>query len=157
MNNNNHITVEPKDVIILILGIQNEIVGFTRFVKYLFLASQNDIFGKNEPSIDWKAHHYGPYWEGFDSVIKSLECDRLLKLETINSLSGRSVAKFSITIKGRKYFQDLYQQYENELNDLTPLIKFHQKKSLIDLLKFVYENYPEFSTRPRLREAVLEI
>lgn len=149
-------SIDPKDVLILILGVQNEIVGFTRFVKYLFLVSQTNIFPKNELIIDWKSHHYGPYWDGFDTFINSLAHDNFLDKQEQHTLSGNATTKFIITPKGRKYFQSLSQKYESKLDYLTSLIRENHKKPLPTLLKFVYEQYPEFTTNSRIKREVLD-
>ncbi len=94
--------VNPKDVVMLILGVQNGIIGFTRFVKYLFLVSQTNIFPKNELEIDWKSHHYGPYWDRFDTFIRSLADDNFLTMQEQHTQSGNATTKFTITPKGRK-------------------------------------------------------
>jgi len=148
--------IDPKDVLILILCIQNEIVGFTRFVKYLFLVSQANIFPKNELVIDWKPHHYGLYWHRFDTFISILSHDNILKKQEQSTLSGNTTTKFTITIKGRKTFQALSQKYKAELDTITHLIRNNQKKSLPVLLKFVYQQYPEYTTNSRIKHEVLD-
>lgn len=147
--------INPKDVIMLILGIQNEILGSTRFMKYLFLVCQSRIFNHNDLQINWKPHHYGPYWDDFDTYIASLSNENLLIKQRETSLAGNTT-KFSITPKGRQYFNDLSQNYENELPDLTDLIRLHQKESLPSLLKFVYEQYPSFTEKSRIKDTVLD-
>ena len=149
-------SVDPKDVIMLILGVQNDIVGFTRFVKYLFLTCQSGIFQKDELIIPWKSHHYGPYWTEFDAFVITLSNQKLLTMKKEITIAGNTTTKFSITVKGRQSFQDLAQKYQEQLDDLKSLIRSNQNRSLASLLKFVYEKYPEFTTNSVIKDQVLD-
>lgn len=149
--------INPLDLIMLILGNQNEIYGYTRFIKYLFLVHQSKIFPKDKIDLQWKPHHYGPYYDDFDGLVKNLSNDNYLKMEEQTTFSGNCTTKFLITIKGRKFFQSICKKFsKNELNDLSSLIKNIQKKSLYDLLKFVYEQYPEYTKNSKIKDKILD-
>ena len=152
----NNENIEPKDVIMLILGVQNEIVGFTRFMKYLFLVCETKIFDKNKLAIHWESHHYGPYWRGFDSSVDRLASENLLEMEKQSTPSGNATTRFLITTRGRQHFRELSKKYENELGDITELIHTHRKSPLPVLLKFVYEQYPEYTTNSKIKNEVLD-
>ncbi len=47
---------DAQDTMMLIMGVQNEIVGITRFIKYLFLACQNETL-RDPPDIEWRSHY----------------------------------------------------------------------------------------------------
>ena len=140
----------------MIIGVQNEIWGATRFVKYLFLADKNSIFGKDTLSIHWKSHIFGPYWDGFDAAIQELETKGLLETEEQHTMSGHATTKFSITTRGRARFNELDGEYQSEIKHLTDLIRNHQKKSLLNLLKFVYEQHPEYTRNSKIKDLILE-
>lgn len=148
--------INPKDVMMLILGTQEEIIGVTRFMKYLFLVDQTQIFKEQNLVISWAAHNYGPYWNKFNSFLASLLHENLLAKTEQTTINDYKTTKISITISGRVYFRKLTNNYTNETNELHTLLSNHNRSSLTKLMKFVYENYPEFTVNSKIKEKVLD-
>jgi hypothetical protein len=147
--------INPEDVMMLILGTQEEIIGVTRFMKYLFLVDQTQIFKEQNLVISWAAHNYGPYWNKFNSFLTSLSSKKLLTKTEQTTINDYKTTKISITIKGKEYFRKLTNNYTNKTNELHALLLNHNRSSLMKLMKFVYENYPEFTINSKIKEKVL--
>lgn len=145
--------LDPSDAMMMILGVQNEISGATRFVKYLFLADKSKTLGKPLDGVEWKPHYYGPYWDGFDDAAESLERQNLLKITELRSPLGNTMTKFTITPKGRQHFSTL--TVSQNVDDLVYLLREHQKKPLISLLNFVYEQYPDYAHNSVIKDQVI--
>ena len=145
---------DAQDTMMLIMGIQNEIVGITRFIKYLFLACQNGTL-RDPPDIEWRSHYYGPYWDGFNDAVGSLVEQNLVSTEELSNELGRTT-KYSITAKGRQHYSRLLEKLgEKEISDLTSVIRAHQRKSLTAFLKFIYQNYPEYTKHSLIVDRIL--
>ena len=143
-----------QDTMMLIMGIQNEIVGITRFIKYLFLACQNGTL-RDPPDIGWRSHYYGPYWDGFNDAVGSLVEQNLVSTEELSNELGRTT-RYSITVKGRQHYSRLLGKLgEKEISDLTSVIRAHQRKSLTAFLKFIYQNYPEYTKHSLIADRIL--
>lgn len=148
--------MNPKDVMMLILGTQENIIGITRFMKYLFLVDQVQIFKKQNLTIPWIPYDYGPYWEEFGSFLATLSHEKLLIKTEQTTINGYKTTKISITTRGRAYFRKLIDNYSNEANALNELLSNHNRSSLTKLMKFVYVNYPKFTVNSRIRERILD-
>ena len=137
----------------LIIGVQGEIVGITRLIKYLFLACQKTL--RDPPDIEWRSHYYGPYWDGVNGAIGSLVEQNLVSTEQLTNELGRTT-KYSITTKGRQHYSRLLEKLdEKEISDLTSVIRAHQRKSLTAFLKFIYQNYPEYTKHSLIADRIL--
>ena len=145
---------DAQDTMMLIMGVQNEIVGITRFIKYLFLACQNETL-RDPPDIEWRSHYYGPYWDGFNDAVGSLVKQNLVSTEELRNELGRTT-RYSITPKGRKRFNGLLEKLdEKEISEITSIIRAHQRKSLTAFLKFIYQNYPEYTKHSLIANRIL--
>ena len=143
-----------QDTMMLVIGAQDEIVGITRFIKYLFLACQNGTL-RDPPDIEWRGHYYGPYWDGFNGAVDSLVGQKLISTAEITNDVGRTT-KYSITVKGRKHYRKLLGELgEGEIADLDAVIRSHRRKPLVVFLKFIYENYPEYTKRSLIADKIL--
>ncbi len=78
---------------LLIIGVQGEIVGITRLIKYLFLACQNGAL-REPPDIEWRSHYYGPYWDGINGAIGSLVERNLVSTTELKNDMGRTTRLF---------------------------------------------------------------
>ena len=138
----------------LVIGAQDEIVGITRFIKYLFLACQNGTL-RDPPDIEWRAHHYGPYWDGFNGAIGSLIKDGMVSTKELRNDLG-CTTKYATTVKGRSHYRKLLQGLDKEkISNLNSVIRAHRRKSLTAFLKFIYENYPEYTKRSLIADRIL--
>lgn len=138
----------------LIMGVQNEIVGITRMTKYLFLACQNNAL-HDPPDMEWRPHYYGPYWDGMEGALDSIVGQRLVSAAELTNERGRTT-RYSITARGRARANSLITRLdEKEISDLTALIRAHQRKPLWAFLKFIYQNYPEYTERSLLSDRIL--
>ena len=134
---------DAQDTMLLIIGVQGEIVGITRLIKYLFLACQNGAL-REPPDIEWRSHYYGPYWDGINGAIGSLVERNLVSTTELKNDMGRTT-RYSITDKGRQHYGRLVEKLgKKEASKLTAIVHAHQHKPLIVFLDFIYGKYPEY-------------
>jgi DNA-binding MarR family transcriptional regulator len=142
------IPIDRKKWILLLLYLANEIKGTTRLMKYLFLM-------KKEFNIDneykFIPYLYGPCsFEVFEDIgklrkIGLIEIDNEI-YEPEKAGDWQIITKYKLTEKGKEFSEKIY----NELNDenklkLKKLLEKFSKYTLIELLHYVYHNYPEES------------
>ena len=145
---------DAQDTMMLIMGVQNEIVGITRFIKYLFLTCQNETL-RDPPDIEWRSHYYGPYWDGFNDAVGSLVERNLVSTEELRNELGRTT-RYSITDKGRQHYGRLVEKLDGkEISEITSIIRAHQRKSLTAFLKFIFRNYPGYKKRSLIVDRIL--
>jgi len=134
---------DAQDTMMLIIGVQGEIVGITRLIKYLFLACQNGAL-RDPPDIGWRSHYYGPYWDGVNGAIGSLVKRNLVSTVELKNDMGRTT-RYSITDKGRSHCDRLVEKLgKKEVSKIAAIVRAHQHKPLVVFLDFIYRKYPEY-------------
>lgn len=117
-----------------------------RIMKGCFLVAQ---LGKS----DWKSlFQFEPYAYGpFDSSV--YEARNTLASKGMLSISGNGrYPTYSLTPEGQARVAELHQKIPAaEINWLTEIGKYITSKSFIGLLDEIYDKFPEYTTRSRLR------
>lgn len=172
--------VETDDLVVLLLGSEGtatpgRIDGITRLEKLIFLLERETPVGTwltERP--DFRSHRFGPFSSKIYEAVETLAAAGLLRdsanpgsdpqdaWETVNFVLDESDTDpyanrvFILTDQGWNYYRAV-------LKDLPPeaprLIADFKKRfasiSLRQLVRYVYERYPEFTDKSEIRNQIL--
>ena len=146
---------ELADLPILLLGTFSEIRTVTRLEKMAFLAD-NNTFKKNQNYSDWEPNYYGPYSKQLIKDVANYERKNIIKIRQIIDTFSNEVKNYSLTIKGRQLFSKMLEKYNGEQFEIKELLGHYQsERTNYKILKFVYENYPDYLAKSRIKKEIL--
>jgi uncharacterized protein len=169
---------EIDDAVVLLLGAegtepQGRIEGVTRLEKLLFLLERETPAGHwltEKP--DFRSHRFGPFSSKVYQAVETLAAAGLIRdsaspspdqqdaWETTNVVLDESDPyanrTFELTDSGWEYFRALLQDLPLE----APKVVFGFKRRfgtipLRQLVRYVYERYPEFTDKSEIRSQIL--
>lgn len=172
------VPVEIDDVVVLLLGAPGadagRIEGITRLEKLVFLFEhESALSGMMTESGDYRPYHYGPFSEKVYQAVSVLaaaglvterststetDSDSREASEVIGEGSGDKYASrdFSLTDDGWSYYRSLIGDLPPEAEELLAALKAQFGSiPLRRLLRYVYQQYPEFTTESVIRDDVL--
>lgn len=165
--------------------VNDSIVGRTKLVKAIFLfkkevwkAFKKDIELTDENMYEFFAWNYGPFSKQiYDDInffllrnfieVTSVDGDMILEEaaewdywlkstgsnDEVNEFNEEAI---SLTELGKKFTSQLYESLEaNQKNLLSEFKKRIQTIQLRALLRYVYSNYPEETTKSQIKEQIL--
>lgn len=154
------------DVVFILFRFAEKIRGVTKVQKLLFLIEQETgFFQDHEDTI---AFNFAPYKMGPFSEHVYEELQFLLQLDAIEAedlqqshapilASELSNKEFSITQKGEKIASQLVELLEPEhRHEVQMTITEYNQKSLTELLRYVYTEYPEFAAESEIKDELFE-
>lgn len=174
---------EVDDAVVLVLGapstapsLKDRVEGVTRLEKLLFLLERETPLGSLlTETPDFKAHHFGPFSARVYQAVESLAAAGLVEdsatrtsellgsedaWEATNLVYGDDAPytprEFELTPRGRKYYSALVQELPAEVEGHVSKLK-NQFGSLPlrQLIRYVYTQYPDFTTKSKIRDDVL--
>ncbi|WP_226041311.1 SocA family protein [Natrinema sp. DC36] len=138
------------------------IQGVTKLQKLLFLVEEEtEFFEKYGPELafEFTAHKMGPFSKHVYEEIRFLQ--QLKAIET-EPMAGDSDGEeftnkvFYITPKGEKIASQLSNQLDAEYDEeLRALVEKYNPMELRELLRYVYEEYPAFTTESEIKDEIL--
>jgi len=170
------------DIVILMFYFAREVRGVTKVQKILYLMEKETEFyeaykDKLTDELDFKAYNMGPFSENvYDELeflinIGALEKDSM-ELDAADSYEVKSFEEreealgasnelsnkvFKITDKGDKIGEKLVQVLEDEyVEEIKELTRKYNKKSLSNVLEYVYTAYPDSARNSKIRDEVLK-
>ena len=152
-------TLNPLDRVLMIIN-DNTIYGTTRFQKYGFLLYKQ--YGQELKNIqnkypelkfydDWEAYHYGPYSKKLENDLEQCITENLIRKSSITTEKKQKMDMYVLTIKGRRKWRALYVKI-NELSQMDKKIKNLQKIPHYTLIRQIYNAYPEFTTKSKIKD-----
>ena len=149
-------------LLVLYLTRSRKIVHRTRFQKLVFLVEHEVPEVKNyfRKSYRWKPYYYGPFSPQLLDDLVLLNFYGFIDVdEGVEEEPGDDSAPtiFYLTEKGVKYVEKrVIQILPKELTDkLRELVNKYNDMRLRDLLKYVYEKYPEYAVKSKIRDIIL--
>ncbi|MFC6723447.1 hypothetical protein ACFQE1_03385 [Halobium palmae] len=118
-------------------------------MKGLFLVDRKleEEFG-DQTDLNFQPDRYGPLDPKVYDAIESLEEDGLISREESTDYDG---TEFALTDSGRSRGQELFEQLQEDRQELISWIKGrHVLQSLSKLLSFVYNQYPKMAENSEL-------
>ncbi len=158
----NELTLNPEDRVLFIIN-DNVIQGATRFQKYGFVIfkqyqkelaelnlSYNRSFNFYE---DWKPHRFGPYSEQLTQDIKNCVTNGILDEKMIDK--DRGFKQYFLTLKGRIKWRKIFFNTTDEVIKINNKIRYLQTMKLVELLRQVYDAYPKYTTKSRIKDSLI--
>ena len=148
----------PRQLYILLLLNEGSVREKLRLQKLMFLLQKEIVERKglkiSIDQYDFTAYNYGPF---SDELIDDVEF--LKDLGLINVKKENDIEIYEITKKGRKFLADLSKRIPNFTKNLLQSIEREienlrrkwDKEPLKKLLRYVYENYPEYTEKSLIK------
>lgn len=134
-------------LILLYTDSSKSIDGATRFQKLVFLA-QNE--GRVPEIYQYNPDKYGPYsWE-LESDLRSFVDRGLIEINTQHNSVGNPKHRYALTDGGYQYVQRIRDGYEDLFDELQEIKSRFNDRRLDDLLQYVYDKYPQYTTESEL-------
>jgi len=146
---------------------ENEsIKGITRLDKIIFLVQK-----KLELNIyNFIEYDYGPWSSEIQSdirllgeggLVKIVEDKLLISVEVIDRTDKDEIVNtieiYSLTPGGEKIAKEIFDKLNNNEKKILLEIKYEFNKiPLTDLIKYVYEKYPEMTTKSKILDKILK-
>jgi uncharacterized protein len=174
--------IETDDVIVLLLGAPGgpnhpgDLDGVTRLEKLVFLLEhETPVRSWATEAADFRSHKFGPFSAKIYKAADTLSAYGLLRdsaslsdntedrWEAVNvvfderdELDPYTTRTFKLTERGRQYYAALIRELPPEAEEL--LTRFKDRFAslpLRQLVRYVYERYPEFTDKSEIRDEIL--
>jgi len=173
-------TIETDDLIVLLLGAPGpsgakpgRLEGITRLEKLVFLVEKEREPEWLTEEADFTSHNFGPFSSKIYTAVDTLAAADLIRDSAVFSDStedaweaenviGESPADpyatrdFELTERGQRYYQALLRELPPRVED--DLKEFKARFSTIplrQLVRYVYERYPDFTDKSLIRDDIL--
>ncbi len=171
--------IETDDVIVLLLGApggpapSGYLEGVTRLEKLVFLLEHETPAGSwTTESADFRSHKFGPFSAKIYKAADTLHAYGLIldsarasdstedRWEAVNvvgdELDPYTTRTFKLTSRGRSYYDALIQELPRGAEDVLRAFKDRfANLPLRQLVRYVYERYPEFTDKSEIRDQIL--
>ena len=88
--------------------------------------------------------------------VANYERKNIIKIRQIIDTYSNEVKNYSLTIKGRQLFSKMLEKYNGEQFEIKELLGHYQsERTNYKILKFVYENYPDYLGKSRIKDKFL--
>lgn len=142
----------------LVLGTMGEIKYQVRLQKYVFLAdNQFTQSRKSRKTADlvylWKPYHYGPFSEHLEACVKDLVKAKIVETFEIHESGKEPGIGYRLTVKGNAEYRKMLRNLEDEAKAIRTLLgKFQHDNTEHQLIDFVYQMYPRYTTKSLIRD-----
>jgi hypothetical protein len=171
--------VETDDLVVLVLGApegegrQGYLEGVTRLEKLVFLLE------RETPAREWlterpdfRSYRFGPFSAKIYQAVDTLAAAGMLKDSAkdaktaedtweagsvlVDQLDPYTTRTFELTDLGRRYYVALLNDLPPEAEGtLSAFKKRFVRLPLRQLVRYVYERYPEFTDKSEIRDQIL--
>ncbi len=145
--------MEDKDLILLLINQLEYVRGKTRLQKLLFLLTSKFNLKNN---LNFQPNRYGPFSSNLNEEIKNLMDQGLIK-ETNDRESKELGYLYTINDQKQEEINKKIAKMDSSvINKLHEIVEEFGKMPLNKLLKYVYQRYPEFTTKSLWRGEIYE-
>lgn len=137
-----------QDWVLVFLSLNNnqKICGKPMFNKLLFTADKDFLSGQLDGVFRFQPHMNGPYTRKFDTTITSLLKKDYIEMNEKESTEGYVRVEYTLTAKGVVKANTALKQLDTAIvNQLKKLKATFIKKGYSNVLRQVYEKYPEYT------------
>jgi uncharacterized protein len=171
--------LETDDAIVLLLGApggsdrQGYLEGVTRLEKLVFLL-ERETPARHwlTENADFRSHRFGPFSSKIYQAADTLAAAEMIRdsakkadtsedtWETANVLvddvDPYTTRTFELTDRGQRYYDALLRELPSAAEDTIAEFKRRfGRLPLRQLVRYVYERYPEFTDKSEIREQIL--
>ncbi len=133
---------KQKNILLSVIYLLGKVWGRTYLQKFLYLLNR-EVF--NDNLFDYKNYKYGPFCEDINDELTFLEVEgKVQEIPTITKGLNTSYT-YELTESGKKIATEIFDK-KVSVKIKHKLIEYTNKfrnYSPTDLLKYVYEKYPE--------------
>jgi hypothetical protein len=171
--------VETDDVVVLLLGApggpaeQGALEGVTRLEKLIFLLERETPARSWLTEVaDFRSDRFGPFSAEIYKAVDSLWAYGLLqdsarfaedtedRWESVNvvgkDVDAYTTRTFQLTERGKKYYAALVSELPGDAEEILRSFKDRfARLPLRQLVRYVYERYPEYTDKSEIREQIL--
>ena len=175
--------IELDDLIVLLLGtptknraLKGRIEGITRLEKLIFLIEQETSIPKIlTEDTNFKPCNFGPFSDKVYKTVDYLSSYGLIEdtgsisnsrdesWEQVNVIDDEfndpyATRNFTLTEKGLRYYEVLIDELRNEMDYIEELSELKETFGLLklrQLVRYVYNQYPEMTEQSIIRSSIL--
>ncbi len=156
---------------------EREVRGFTRIEKLLFLVQEESL---RRHFYDYIAYDYGPWSDQIHDYLEALELRGVVKIKSEATRLPIEVADmtecfrnedldgigqevtmmevYSLTKQGERAGEYIWKNISNqERGAILAIKKDFNRKSLRDLIRYVYERHPDYAVASKIRDRMLNL
>jgi uncharacterized protein YwgA len=140
-----------KDIVLSIIYLQGEIWGRTYLQKFLYLLNREKY---KQQLFKFKHYKYGPFSSELSNLMTELDWMGIIE-ERAEKTGGLETAyRYILTEKGKKIAGRTFEEQLTALErkDLIEYTNRFKRHSATELLKYVYQQYPEVTERSEFKE-----
>lgn len=151
--------MDPINRALLVIN-DNTIYGSVRFQKYGFLLYkqyQRELkeieisFPRLEFYDDWVPNFFGPYSKKLEEDVKKCVENKLIRKSSVTTETKQKMDMYTLTLKGRRKWREMYAKID-EMSKIDEKIKNLQKIPYYTLIRQVYNSYPEYTAKSRIKD-----
>ncbi|MEY2424373.1 MAG: hypothetical protein QOI95_4440 [Acidimicrobiaceae bacterium] len=181
MTDTDQLPFEVDDAIVLVLGapsripsLQDRIEGITRLEKLVFLVErESELRDLITEDADFRSHNFGPFsskvYQAVDTLVAAglvedsaslsstsedaWETERVIGAEASDPYATRNL---SLTARGRRYYEALITELPKDVGPM--LAEFKDQFGALplrQLIRYVYQRYPEYTEKSIIRDQIL--
>ena len=171
--------IETDDLVVLVLGAPGppgqpggRIEGITRLEKLIFLIEQEQKPQWLTEDVGFESHNFGPFSAKIYTAVDTLSAADLLKdsgefspssgedaweaEHIIGAQTQYATRNFELTEKGLRYYKALLNELPDGVEkDLSEFKKKFAALPLRQLIRYVYERHPGYTTKSIIRDDIL--
>lgn len=133
-----------SDLVLMLLSI-SPIYGTTRLQKEVFLTWKT-LFEKETADLGFFPYKFGAYSKTIDDSLDVLQSSGLIEIRSKNEDS----TTYSITSAGKRTITRKLKDMDINLEKLKDKKIDWDELKIRGLMKFVYRNYPEYTTKTKV-------
>jgi len=132
---------------------ESSIKGKLFLQKEIFLIIKEVLDSETAEKLDselsFEAYNYGPYSFNLENILKSMEKNNLIDVNTDNN-----DILYTITNKGKNHLNE-ENIGSNIKNKIFKLKMGSERLGYKGLIRYVYFNYPEYTTKSLIKDEVM--
>ena len=158
---------EETDLAFLLCHYADEVDGITRLQKLLFLLQEETEFTElyENVEIEFKPYKYGPFSEQvYDELellinmgaIEEVEADDADRVRTSTDSRSHANKRFLVTERGETIAEDVNRALDSDVQEeFEQVVEEYLDMELEDLLRYVYSQYPDYTTESEIKEDIM--
>lgn len=144
---------ERQSWLLLVIDSASFVDGDTRLQKYGLVVSKTIL--DNAMYDDWRSHHYGAYSDHLGRDVMFLQEQDLLNVHKI-----RNNNMYVLSEKGKKALSSFKDRclfkHGDKVEKIREFLDYYQGRTLKILLADVYQKFPEYTVKSRIKDQIEE-